>query len=326
MRRRLLAAILAVPALAAWNAAWSQTTAAYPSRPVRLIVPFGPGAPDTIARIMGQQLAVQTAQNFVVDNRPGANGILGTDTVAKANPDGYTLMLVSASFVVNPSIYRKLPYDALKDFAPVSNVCALDAFIFTVHPSVPAKSVQEFLALARKPGAKLAYSSPGTGNTIHLAGALFNARAGTSMTHVPYKGGGPAVAALLGGEVQAMFANASLALAHIKAGKLRALGVTGPGRLPYLPDVPTLTEAGVKGMEIDAGWFGFFAPAKTPADILAKLHRETRAALAIPSVRERLVAQGFVPIGNSPAEFKAHVAAEVKAYAEIARLAGITPE
>jgi tripartite-type tricarboxylate transporter receptor subunit TctC len=320
---RLPALGLALAALLSWSLSWSQ---GYPARPVRVIVPFGAGTPDVIARVLSQQLAAQMGQNFVVDNRPGANGIVGTETVAKSAPDGHTLLLVSASFVVNPSIYRKLPYDTARDFMPVTNVCALDAFILAVHPSVPAQTVQELVALARKPGAKLAYSSPGTGNTIHLAGALFNARAGTNMMHVPYKGGGPAVGALLGGEVQAMFANAPLALTHIKAGKLRALGVTGPTRLQYLPAVPTLTEAGVKGMEIDAGWFGLFAPAKTSPQVVAKLHGEVRKAVGVQQVRERLLEQGLAPVGNSPAEFKAQVAQEIRMYAEMTKLAGIQPE
>ena len=323
MSRRSLVLVLTLAAVCLSSASWGE---AYPSRPVRIIVPFGAGGPDTIARVVGQRLAAQTGQAFIVENRTGANGIVGTEAVAKAPPDGHTVLLVSASFAVNPSIYKKLPYDTLGEFAPVTNVCALDAFIFTVNPSVPVQSVEELIALARKPGSKLAYGSPGIGNTIHLAGALFNARAGTNLLHVPYKGGGPAITALLGGEIDAMFANASLALAHIKAGKLRALGVTGRSRLPYLPDVPTMAQAGVKGMEFDAGWFGMFAPAHTPAEVVSKLHGEVRAALGNEQVRERLQAQGFIPVGNSPAEFKAYVDSEIKAYAEMVRLAGIEPE
>ena len=172
----------------------------------------------------------------------------------------------------------------------------------------------------------MAYGSPGIGNTIHLAGALFAARAKTNMVHVPYKGGGPAVAALLGGEIQAMFANTNLALPHIKSGRLRALGVTGKSRIAVLPDAPTLTEAGVPGMEIDAGWFGLFAPANLPAGIINKLYEETRAALATPQVRDKLREQGFPPVGNTPAQFKAYLASEIKAYAEMTRIAGIKPE
>lgn len=323
MLRKLLAMVFAVPVFCSWSGAWGQN---YPSRPVRLVVPSGAGAPDTIARIVGQQLAAQLGQPFVVENRPGANTIVGTDIVAKAPPDGYTLLVTSAAFAVNPSIYKKLPFDPLRDLAPVTNLCALDAFILTVNPSVPAHSVQELIALVRKPGSRFSYGSPGIGNTIHLAGALFNSRAGIEMVHVPYKGGAPTVSALLGGEIQMMFANASLALSQIKAGRLRALGVTGRSRLTYLPDVPTMTEAGVPGMEIDAGWFALFAPGSTPPEIIAKLHGEARAALANPQVREKLLAQGFGPVGNSPAEFRQYVESEIRTYAEMARLAGVQPE
>jgi tripartite-type tricarboxylate transporter receptor subunit TctC len=298
----------------------------YPTHPVRLVVPFGPGAPDTVARVVGQQMAVQMGQPFVVENRLGANGVIGTDVVAKAPADGYTLLVVSASFVVNPSIYRKLPFDPLQDFAPVSNLCSQAAFVLAVNPAVPAQTAGEFIAWARQHAGEVAYGSPGIGNTIHLAGALFDARAGTHMVHVPYKGGGAATAALLSGEIQMMMSNELLTLPYLASGKLRALAVTSHERLASMPQVPTLAEAGVPGMEIDAGWFALFAPARTPPEIVLRLQQEARKALEVTSVRERLAAQGLTPVGNTPAEFKAYVQAQLPFYAEMVRIAGVQPE
>jgi len=318
--------IVPLAALASLSAADLSRAQEFPSRPVRMVVPFVVGTPDAIARALAAQLTNQMGQNVIVDNRAGANGIIGTETVAKSAPDGYTLLLTSASFVVNPSIYRKLPFDPLKDFTPVSNVCILEAFILTVPPSLPAQTVTELIALAKKPGTKLAYASPGIGNTIHIAGALFSVRAGIDMVHVPYKGGGPAVGALLGGEVQVMFANPPLALTLIQGGKLRALGYTGTKRLATLPNVPTMTEAGVQGMELDGGWFGLLGPAKMPPKVLDKLNRETRAALQNPQLREWLRVLGLEPAPSTSAEYKALLEREVKAYAELVRIAGIKAE
>src|SRR3981189_3421430 len=293
--RRLVQAGLAALMFGAPAAASAQP---YPSRPVRLIVPFGPGgAPDVIARLIAQQLAVQTGQSFFVENRPGANGLPGTGAVPKAAAGGHTLLVVSASFVVNPSIYRKLPFDPVKDFAPVTNMCSLDAFILTVTPSLPAHTLAEFVALARKPDGNLSYGSPRTGDTLQLAGALLNARIGASMVHVPYRSGAAAVTALLAGEVQVMFTNSTLALAHIEAGTLRALGYTGQARAADLPEVPTMTEAGLPGMEIDGGWFGAFAAAGRPGQIVAKLAHEIDAALKTPEVRQRLSTLAPHPLG-----------------------------
>jgi tripartite-type tricarboxylate transporter receptor subunit TctC len=291
------------------------------------VLPSAPGDPtDLIARVLQPKMSERLGQPFVIENRPGGSGVIASAAVAKAAPDGHTLLVVSASFVVNPSIYRKLPFDPARDFAPITNICSLDAFILTVTPSLPARTLAEFITLARKPDSNLSYGSPGTGNTLQLAGALLNARIGASMVHVPYRSGADAVTALLAGQIQVMFTNSTLALAHIEAGKLRALAYTGHARAPDLPQVPTMTEAGLQGMEIDGGWFGAFAPAGTPPEIVAKLAREIDAALKTPELRERFKTLALHPVGNSPAAFAPFVAAEIKSYAEMVHAAGISPE
>jgi len=289
-------------------------------------VPFGTGAPDTVARVIAQALAAQTGRPFVVDNRPGANGIIGAEAVAKSRPDGYTLLVTSSSFIVNPSMYRKLPYDTLRDFSPVTQLTAAGGLLLVANPSTPAQSVQELIALARKPDSRLSFGSPGIGNTNHLTGELLNARAGIKMLHVPYKGGGQAVSALLAGDIQVMFASSALSLPHIRAGRLRALAYTGHARAPYLPDVPTMIEAGVPGFEVDSGWHGLYVPANCPGEIVAKLQSEVRSAFGNPQVRERIVALGLEPVGTTAAEFRLFVQAEIEKYAEMVRTAGIQPE
>ncbi len=298
----------------------------YPSKPIRIIVPFGTGGPDSVARLMGVQLGAQLGQPVVIENKPGANGILGADALAKSAPDGHTLMITSAGFTANVNMYKKLPYDTEKDIVPVTNLVENPGVFVVVNPSLGVKTLQEFLELARKPGSKLSFGSAGIGNNLHLSGEFFNAKAGTSILHIPYKGAGPAVAAVLSGETQAMFSTPPAVMSHIKAGKLIALAYSDVKRHPQMPNVPTANEAGLPAFTHHGGWFGMFAPANTPASIVNRLHAEVNTAFANPQFRERLAALGADPVGNTPAEFKSFVGAEIKRYGEMIRIAKIEAE
>lgn len=298
---------------------------AYPNKPIRLIVPFAPGGSnDIVARIVGQKFAESFGQQVIIDNRGGASGIIGTDIAAKAAPDGYTLLMMSLTLAVNPSLYKKLPYDTERDLAPVSLVASAP-LILVVHPSLPAKSLKEFVAHAKANPGKLNFGSGGPGTTPHLAGEMLKSMAGLQMTHVPYKGGGPALADLVGGQLQLMLENIPSTLPHVKAGRLRVLALSGLKRSTLVPEVPTLDEAGLKGYEI-VGWNGLFFPANTPNPIVSRLHAETVKALAAPDIKERLSSMGAEGVGNTPAEFGAFMKSEIKKWARVVRDAGLRVE
>ena len=328
MRRRLRGRhVVVLTAALGLSCAVAPACAQYPDKPVRVIVPFAAGGtPDVVGRIIGQQLAAQTGQPFVVENRPGADGVLGAQTVAESPPDGYTLLVTSSSFVVNPSFHKKLPFDVIDDFEPVSNLAVTEAYILGVNPGLPVRTVQELIALARRADSKISFGSPGVGNGLHLAAELFKSLTRTQMVHVPYRGAAPAITGLIAGDVQVMFMTPPSSLPFIEGEKIRALAYTGARRFGQLPDVPTMAEAGVPGMEGLASWTGMFAPAKTPDAVLARLHEEVRKAVATAALRDRLIGIGVIPLGSAPAAFKPFIAAQVKQVADIVRAAGIEPQ
>ena len=321
----LAAACVASVTAAHAQVASKSTAAAYPARPIRLIVPFAPGGSnDIMARLAGQKLSESLGTQVVVDNRAGGSGIIGTDIAAKAAPDGYTLLMMSLTFAVNPSLYSKLPYDTEKDLTPVTLVASAPLML-VVHPSIPAKSVQELIAYAKANPGKLNFGSGGPGTTPHLAGEMLKMMAGVRMTHVPYKGGGPALNDLIGGQIQLMLENIPSTLPHAKSGRLRSLAVSGLKRSPLVPDLPTLDEAALKGYEI-VGWNGLFVPSGTPRQIVTRLHGDIAKALAQPDVKERLATMGAEPVGNSPEEFRAFVKAEIVKWAKVVKEAGLKVE
>ena len=298
---------------------------AYPTKPVRMIVAVPPGGPaDTLARLVAPRLSESLGQPIVVDNRPGANGIIAYETTARAAPDGYTFTAVAAGVVINASLYKSVPYDPLKDFAPITLGITVPN-ILVVHPSVGATSVKELIALAKAKPGTLAFASAGNGTSGHLALEVFRAAAGIEVIHVPYKGGGPALAEVLAGQVNALFSIALAATPQIKAGKLRALAITSAKRSSVAPDLPTVAEAGFSGFEV-VGWFGWLAPAATPRAIVTRLNAELVRALRVPEVRERLLSQSTEPVGNSPQEFAAFMRAEHEKWSRVIRAANIRVE
>jgi len=297
-------------------------TAQYPAKPVRLVVPFAPGgSTDIIGRIVAQRLADGWGQAVVVENRPGAATTIGNDYVARSAPDGYTLLLAPAPFVITQFIYPKLPYDGRRDFAPVA-LLATTPFVLVAHPSVPAADVQSLVALARARPGTINYASPGSGSVPHLAMELFKSRAGIDLIHIPYKGGGPAVTDVVGGQVALLFSPPIEVLQHVKAGRLKVIAATTAQRLPTLPEVATIDESGYRGFEV-LTWFGVFVPAATPRDIVVRVAGDLARALEAPEVREKLGAQGAEVAFKGPEDFGRFLAGEYEKWGVAVKAAGV---
>lgn len=297
----------------------------YPSKPIRFIVPYAPGgSSDVLARTLGQKLAESLGQPLVVDNRPGAGSMVGTEVLARSAPDGYTIILSDMPHTIVPSLNSRVPYDPVRDFSPISTIGVSPMFLF-VHPAFEARSVKDLVALARAQPGRLPIASGGTGATTHLVAELLQASAGIKLVHVPYKGAGPAIADVVAGQVPITFTSMATAAPHVKAGKLRVLGVTSNKRLAAFPEVPTFEESGLSGLSFEH-WWGVIAPAKTPPAVVAKLHGEIARALAAPDVRERFTNLAVEPRTNSPEAFRALIESDLARWAKVVRDAGIKPE
>ncbi len=297
----------------------------YPSRPVRILVPSSPGGgTDILARVLADHLSRSMGGQFFVENRPGAGQMIGIEAVARAAPDGYTLLMAASTLAINPAMYRKVSYDALKDFAPITQVAGLPN-VLLVHPSLPVRTLQELIALAKDKPGHLTYASAGIGTSPHMGMELFKSMAGIDLVHVPFRGTGPAVTEMLSGRVPAGLSNTMTAIPHIEGGTLRALAVTGAGRAGALPKVPTIAEAGVPGYEA-LQWYGLLAPAGTPTAIVERIAADVAAALRLPDVKERLAADGAEAVGGTPAAFAALIKEELDKWKKVAHAAGIEPQ
>ena len=317
---RVAAATALAPAVVAGSA---RGQANWPSRPIRLIVPYAPGGPtDAVARLIAESLSRTWGQQVVIENRGGAGTNIGADLVAKADPDGYTMLIGSGALAINRNLYRTLSYDAVADFAPVVHICGFSFFMLVPVP-LPAKDVKEFIALANARNGTMSYASPGTGSPPHLAGELLKHLTGIKMTHVPYRGAGPAFADLIAGRVD-LFFGSGVSVEQVKAGKLRALAFSGASRSTALPDIPTVAEAGVPGFEVSS-WYGFFVPAKTPPAVVANINAATLKALAEPNVRARLDQLGYAIGGSTPGELATLLKSEIDRWAPIIK-AAIEPQ
>jgi len=324
MRTNLIAAILALGAFSAQGLAQTPPMGGaqpYPSKPIRLIVAFAPGGGgDIIARLIGQKLSERSGQAVVVDNRPGAVGIIGTEIAAKAPPDGYAIYLAGVNFAINASFFSKLPYDTEKDFACITLVASAP-YILLVHPNVSAGSVKELIALAKAQPGSLNYASNGDGSPPHLAGELLKSMANIQVVHIPYNGGGPALNALLSGQVHMFFSVISAAVPHMKAGRLKPLGVASNQRSSAVPDVPTMAEAGLPGLEA-TNWFAVLAPVRTPRDIVSQLNSMIVDVLQTPDMKNRLVSLGLEAVGSTSAQCEAHIKNEIVKWANVVKVSG----
>ena len=297
--------------------------AEYPERPVRLVIPSTPGSgPDGVGRILAMRLSTILGQQIVVDNRAGANGIVASEIVARAVADGYTLLITSGSHTINPHVYRKLPYDTLNDFTPITRFVATNGLVIAVHPAFVARSMPQLIDAARSAPGKLAYASAGVGNLTHLAAALFCITAKIEMTHVPYKGGGPAITDLIGGQVPLMFASGPASIPHVKSTRLRAIGVTGLKRMRELPEVPTVDESALKGYEATS-WYGLYGPAKLPAALVTKLYASTRDAVHHPESRSAYARFDIEPMDGPPQAFTLFLREDLSKYAKVVQAAGV---
>ncbi len=316
------------PTLRAWCALFAITLIApaaaqsWPTRTVRIISPFAPGGGnDTVARFLAAKFPEQIGGTYVVENRAGSGGLIGADIVAKASPDGHTLLITSPEFAINPGMRSKMPYDTFKDFAFISQL-ASGQFMLACHPSVPVKNARDVIALAKARPGQLSYGTSGAGGINHLAGELLQSMSGMRWVHIPFKGAAPAMIAAMSGEVEFAFASTIGMVGHVKSGKLRGVAVTGTQRYAELPEVMTIAEAGVKGYSV-TGWYGLYAPAGTPPEIVRRLHEESRRALHSPDIKDKLVKAGNEPVGTPPAEFLAFVRAEYDKWAKVIKLANL---
>lgn len=314
--------LLLIPLLLASAAICAQE---YPTRPVRMIVPVPPGGiVDVVMRVVGQKMTEVMGQTLVIDNRPGATTNIGTELVARASPDGYTLLSNSLPLVVNPSMYAKLPFDVEKDLAPVSLIAAAP-YILVSHPALPARSLKELIALAKAKPGTIRYSSAGNGSNLHVAAELFKVMTGTDLVHVPYRGGGPALTAVLGNETQLSFLSLIAVAPHVQAGKLRALGITSLKRSSVLPDVPTIDESGVAGYEFSS-WVGVLAPGKTPPATISTIYAIIEKAVRAPGIAERFAAEGAEIVASTPDRFREYIHSELGRWAKVVKETGMKPD